>query len=239
MPRSPEPESPKSPEGNGTEAPPAARRADAFVQLRQWLGIIGIALPFVLVLGNVFLRAVLKSPPHWSGWDLQRTMSSYYYTSMQNAFVGALVAIGSFLLAYKGHDKREARAGTIAGISAIIVGIFPTIPPDGHLTVISEIHIGFAALLYLTLAYISIWLFSRATDGPRARNRARRVVYRACGWTMVACIVLIAVAEEHFVRAHVGAYNPALWLESLATIAFGVSWLTKGEKILRDADALR
>ncbi len=92
MSRSPQPESPQSPKEHGTEAPPAARRADAFLQLRQWLGIIGIALPFVLVLGNVFLRAVLKSPPAWRGWDLQRTMSSYYYTSMQNVFVGALRA---------------------------------------------------------------------------------------------------------------------------------------------------
>jgi hypothetical protein len=214
-----------------------ARRADAFLQLRRWLGIIGTTLPFVLVLGNVFLRAVLKSPPEWRGWDLQRSMSAYYYTGMQNVFVGALVTIGAFLLAYEGRDKREARAGTIAGISAVIVGLLPTVAPGGHFTVISDLHVAFAALLYLTLAYVSIWLFTRPDDGPRQRDRARNVTYRLCGWTIVACIVLIAVAEEHFVRATVGAYHPAFWLESLATVAFGISWLTKGEKILRDADS--
>ncbi len=219
-----------------SEPRPRARPADAFLQLRRWLGIIGTTLPFVLVLGNVFLRAVLASPPHWRGWDLQRSMSAYYYTDMQNIFVGALVTIGAFLLAYKGRDKKEARAGTIAGISAVIVGLFPTIPPDGHVTIISELHIGFAALLYLTLAYISIWLFTRREDGPRQRDRARNAVYRVCGWTIVGCLVLIAVAEDHFVRAHVGAYRPGFWLESLATVAFGISWLTKGEKILHDAN---
>ena len=220
-----------------SEPAPRARPADAFLHLRRWLGIIGTALPFVLVLGNVFLRAVLKSPVEWRGWDLQRSMSAYYYTNMQNVFVGALITIGAFLLAYKGRDKREARAGTVAGISAVIVGLFPTVAPTGHFTVISDSHVAFAALLYLTLAYISIWLFPRQQDGVRQRDPARNVVYRVSGWTIVACIVLIAVAEEHFVRASVGSYHPAFWLESLATVAFGVSWLTKGEKILRDADS--
>jgi hypothetical protein len=218
---------------------PRARTADAFLQLRQWLGIIGTTLPFVLVLGNVFLRAVLSGPPQWRGWDLQRSMSAYYYTDMQNVFVGALVTIGAFLLAYKGRDKREARAGTIAGVSAVIVGLLPTVAPDGHFTVISDLHVAFAALLYLTLAYISIWLFTRPEDGPRRRDRARNAVYRVCGWTIIVCLALIAVAEEHFVRASIGAYRPAFWLESLATVAFGVSWLTKGEKILRDAKPAR
>lgn len=205
----------------------------------------------MLVLGNVFLRAVLNGPPEWRGWDLQRSMSAYYYTDMQNVFVGALVTIGAFLLAYKGRDKKEARAGTIAGISAVIVGLLPTVRPGGHFTVISELHIGFAALLYLTLAYTSIWLFTRREPGARSqgpqpaparsaggrRDRTRNTLYRSCGWTIIACLVLIAVAELHSVRASVGSYHPAFWLESLATVAFGVSWLTKGEKILRDADS--
>jgi len=209
------------------------RSATAYVYQRQWLGIIGTVLPFLLVLGNAFLRAVLVSPPHWRGWDLQRSMSAYYYTYMKNVFVGALCAIGAFLLTYKGRDKKEARAGTVAGVSAVIVGLFPTIPPNGTVTIISEFHIAFAALLYLTLAYFSIRLFTRPEDGAFHRDRQRNVVYRACGWTIVACLALIAIADEHFVRALVGSYHPAFWLESLATVAFGISWLTKGGKILR------
>jgi len=29
-------------------------------------------------------------------------------------------------------------------------------------------------------------------------------------------------------------YAPIFWLEGIAVIAFGVSWLTKGEAILKD-----
>jgi hypothetical protein len=223
-------------------SPPAAefhqdaRRADAYLQLRQWLGVIGATLPFVLVLGNAFLRSVLVGPPAWRGWDLQHSMSGYYFTPMQNVFVGALCAIGAFLLSYKGYDKKDAWAGTLAGLFAIGAGLFPTIPPSGKVTVISEFHIGFAAALYLTLAYFAIVRFP-VTDRARAgRNAARNILYRVCGWTIIACLVLIAISEKHFVRARVGSYHPAFWLESLATISFGVSWLTKGEKILRDAN---
>src|SRR5215469_7892600 len=97
----------------------AARRAVSYLELRRWLSAIGTLLPFVLVLGHAFLRAVLLGPPAWRGWDLQDSMSSYYYTDMQNVFVGALCAIGALLLSYKGEGKKDAWAGTIAGLCAI------------------------------------------------------------------------------------------------------------------------
>lgn len=52
------------------------RRAVSYLELRQWLGAVGTLLPFVLVLGHAFLRAVLITPPAWRGWDLQDFMSS-------------------------------------------------------------------------------------------------------------------------------------------------------------------
>jgi hypothetical protein len=33
---------------------------------------------------------------------------------------------------------------------------------------------------------------------------------------------------------YVAALHPVLWLEALASIAFGTAWLTKGQAILRD-----
>lgn len=215
----------------------AARRADSYLELRRWLGAVGTFLPFVLVLGHAFLRALLLGPPAWRGWDLQDSMSSYYHTDMQNVFVGALCAIGAFLLSYNGEDKKDSRAGTIAGLCAIGAGLFPINPPKSAMTVIADLHIGFAGVLYLTLAYFAIVRFP-VTDGERARRLGlRNRLYRICGWTIIACIVLIAVAQLPFVRAGVGSHRPGFWLESLATVAFGISWLTKGEKILRASDS--
>lgn len=215
---------------------PAARQAVSYLQLRQWLGAVGTFLPFVLILGHAFLRAVLPGAPAWRGWDLQNSMSSYYYTDMQNVFVGALCAMGAFLLSYKGVGRKDSRAGTIAGLCAIGAGLFPTKMPKGPMTIIAGLHIGFAAVFYLTLAYFAIALFP-VTDGvPGRRTGHRNRLYRICGWTIVACIVLIAISQLPWVRAHAGQYRPGLWLESLATVAFGISWLTKGNKILHDAE---
>jgi hypothetical protein len=53
---------------------------------------------------------------------------------------------------------------------------------------------------------------------------------------MSACILLIALfyllPDE--VALHFESYHHVFWLESLALIAFGVSWLTKGEAFLKD-----
>lgn len=219
------------------EAHPAERRAVSYLELRQWLGAVGTLLPFVLVFGNVFLRAVLLGPPRWRGWDLQNSMSSYYYTDMRNVFVGALCAIGVFLLSYKGEGKKDAWAGTIAGVCAVGAGLFPIKPPNGTMTIIADLHLGFAGVLYLTLAYFAIVLFPVMDGAPGRRVAHRNRLYRVCGWTIVACMVLIAFAQLQFVSAHIGSDRPGLWLESLATVAFGISWLTKGEKFLHDADA--
>jgi hypothetical protein len=209
----------------------------AYLELQQWLGAAGTLLPFVLVLGHAFLRALLPGPPAWRGWDLQDSLSSYYYTEMQNVFVVALCAIGAFLLSYKGEGKKGAWAGTVAGLCAIGAGLFPIRPPNGALTIVSRLHFSFAGVLYLTLAYVAIVRFPITDGAPSRHVGLRNRLYRICGWTIVACMALIAIAQLRFVRAHVGSYCPGFWLESFASVAFGISWLTKGKKILHDADS--
>jgi hypothetical protein len=212
------------------EKHPATRRADSYLELRQWLGAAGTLLPFVLVLGHALLRAVLPGPPAWRGWDLQDSMSSYYYTDMQHVFVGALCAIGAFLLSCKGEGKKRAWAATIAGLCAIGAGLCPIRPPNGAVTIISGLHFSFAGVLYFTFAYLAIVRFPVTDGAPSRRLGLRNRLCRICGWTIVACMVLIAFAQLPFIRAHVGSYRPGFCLESFATIAVGVSWLTRAKK---------
>jgi hypothetical protein len=214
---------------------PAIRRA--YLELRQWFGAAGTLLPFVLVLGHAFLRALLPGPPAWRGWDLQDSMSSYYYTEMQNVFVVALCAIGAFLLSYKGEGKKGVWTGAIAGLCAIGTGLFPIRRPNAATTILSDLHVGLAGVLYFTLAYFAIVRFPVTDGAPGRRVGLRNRLYRICGWTIVACMVLIAIAQLRFVRAHVGSYRPGFWLESFASMAFGISWLAKGKKILHDTDS--
>src|SRR5260370_42614151 len=56
-------------------------------------------------------------------------MSGYYYTHMRNVFVGALCALGIFLIAYDGYDEDDRLVTNAAGICAIGAAFCPTKPP--------------------------------------------------------------------------------------------------------------
>jgi hypothetical protein len=60
-----------------------------------------------------------------------------------------------------------------------------------------------------------------------------------CGWAMLSCLALIAVYKLFLPddpMSPIAAIKPVFWLESIAIIAFGISWLTKGETILKDRE---
>ena len=160
---------------------------------------------------------------------------------MGDVFVGTLCVIGFFLLSYKGYERADDIAGDLGCVFAVGVALFPTAPAGsvtGGARVISCIHAGFASLFFLTLIYFSLFLFTK-TDKSRPATRAkvkRNRVYRACGYTMSLCILLIAVYSllPDGVASAVSACHPVFWLEAVAVAAFGISWLTKGEAILKD-----
>lgn len=201
----------------------------SYLDLRTAVGIIGVALPLVLALGKLLLQ----------GPGIQDSISSYYYTVMRNVFVGSLCAIGVFLMSCRGYDWKDEFAGNLACVFAIGVALFPTTPYMGATSreeFIGKLHLSFAALLFLTFAYFSLKLFTKTAPDktPTRQKLQRNIVYRVCGYTILACILLIAVVALTSVRYLFGRLTPVFWLESVAIVAFGVSWLTKGETILKD-----
>src|SRR5579859_3357286 len=116
----------------------------SYLDLRKAVGIIGLALPFVLAFGDILLH----------GLRIENSISSYYYTEMRNIFVGSLCAIAIFLMSYRGYDRRDAIAGNLAFVFAIGVAFIPTTPLPVATTeqeLIGDVHLAFAALLFLTL----------------------------------------------------------------------------------------
>lgn len=201
----------------------------SYLALRKAVGIIGVALPPVLVLGKMLLQ----------GDGLQSSISYYYYTDMRNVFVGSLCAIGVFLLSTRGYDWRDEAAGILAFIFAIGVALFPTTPDTGATPrdqCIGWLHLTLAALLFGTLAYFCIKLFTEtAPDGtPTRRKLQRNIVYRVSGYTIIACIILAGAAALPHVKPLVERCSPIFWFESIAVEAFGWAWLVKGETILKD-----
>ena len=204
----------------------------SYLTLRKAIGIIGTALPFVLVVGKWLL----------DGWGIQSSISAYYYTSMRDVFVGTLCATGVFLLSYRGYARVDDLAGNLACVFVVGLALFPTSPAIGGSaaqTIIGHIHLTFASAYFLTLAYFSLVLFRKTNPAHQmtVRKKQRNVVYTVCGYTILACIGLLVV--DFVLLKHSGpqTVDPVFWLESTAVLAFGISWLTKGEAILADVAA--
>lgn len=207
------------------------RRGDprvlSYLTLRRAVGFLGLLLPFVLAIGNWLLF----------GGGLQQSVSNYFYTGMRGVLVGALCAIGAFLLAYRGYDRWDTRFSNAAGIGAIGTALFPTTPPhpSPRATIIGDFHGAFAALLFISLIVIALWLF-RKTDPRREPSRLKRLrngIYLACGLVMVISLALAGVVSMPF-AAGLLSLHPVFWLESAAVAAFGVCWLVKGQVVLRE-----
>lgn len=201
----------------------------SYLTLRKAIGIIGIALPFVLVLGNILLDS--------SG--LQSSISSYYYTIMRDVFVGSLVVIGVFLMSYRGYDRKDYIAGKLAGFFALATALLPTAPDNGatlQQVTIGNIHLLAAACYFLILAYFALVLFRKTNPSkpPTRKKLQRNKVYLICGSTMLICLLGVAMAKLILEHDLVHSLNIVFWLESVAIIVFGVSWFVKGEAILKD-----
>lgn len=216
---------------NSPLAAPADSLVISYLFLRKAVGILGIALPFVLAFGGMLL----------AGPALEPSVSAYYYTGMRNIFVGTLCAIAVFMLSYRGYERKDDVAGDIACAFALGVAFLPTTPEGSRLhlqRLIGGIHLMAAAGLFLTLSYFSLCLFTKTgqTTQPTPKKLQRNKVYRICGYIMLTAIALMVLHGmlPAGVKESLRALHPVFWLESVAVVAFGMSWLTKGEALLKD-----
>ena len=199
----------------------------SYLLLRKGIGIIGVALPFVLILGKIILES-----PGSSG-----SLSSYYYSVMRDVFVGSLWVVGVFLICYR-YDTPDDIASTLAGICAIGVSLLPTTPDVGATqrdTAIGLAHTSFATCFLLILALMAIFLFRRTDqENPTQRKQQRNTVYLICGIAILACIVLAALfllLPYLNGASWLRPLHPIFWLESVSVLAFGVAWFVKGETL--------
>jgi hypothetical protein len=93
----------------------------SYQALQALIGILGLALPFVLISVKPFL----------DGPGIPPSISDYYYTSMRDYFVGSLWAIGIFLSSYRGEKNFHHVFGIIACLCAVGVALFPNDTPRG------------------------------------------------------------------------------------------------------------
>jgi len=190
--------------------------------LRRVVGLLGVSLPIVLAVWGFALQGRVAFLP---------SISDYYALRTRDVLVGVLFTIAWFLFTYRGYDRRDEIAGNLACVFALGVALFPNTGPWAA----PWIHFISAALLFLVLAYFSLFLFTQSaptcTRGKVVRNR----VYRTCGVAMLACIIGIALSKAFIGRATLVHWSIVFWFETIALWAFGYSWFVKGDTVFRDA----
>jgi hypothetical protein len=199
--------------------------AAAYRQLRIAVGLIAVSLPFVLALGNLVL---------FRG-EFQGSISAYYHTRMGDYFVGSLFALAVFFLSYNYRPLPKFRVdnilSTLATVAAVGVAFFPTASNVGTASagekLVSTVHLVFAGILFGLLAVFSLFLFTLTDDGETMtpEKKHRNVVYRVCGGVIVVSMALVLISN---IVQPPSSWHTLFWLETVAVVAFGASWLIKG-----------
>ena len=204
----------------------------SYVILRNGIGVLGFALPIVMILGG--------------GLDhIQASLSAYYHFSpdrpdqygagiMRDLFVGLLCAIGAFLFFYRGHSLHEDIALNLAGISAVLVALFPMDwPPDGAaaMTGTSKLHSAAATLFFVMIAYVCVF---RARDTlciieDECRRRTFERVYLLFGLLMLATPAAVALLTATSTVRGMG--YATLIVETGGVFVFAAFWLVKSFEI--------
>jgi hypothetical protein len=213
--------------------------------LRRLIGILGISLPLIIWL------IVYSDAGHTAPLD---SISHYYFTRANTAFIAVVSLMAFFLFVYKGHEPIDFYISFIAGLGAILLVLFPTsnitkacsddemiwsttfLRLTDYSGVRVEFHYACAAIFLLCLAYMSIFLFTRPS-GPLhvEKKKLRNCIYIGCGVLMVISLVFIGM---RFFEVGIGLkfYDQnhlTFWFETIAIVSFGFSWLIKGETLFR------
>lgn len=229
--------------------------------LRLLVGIVALALPFV-----VLLAARNTRPP------IDSISASYWVDNARDLFVGGLFMIATLMLAYNGHDPSgdahnvangeptphplvkwlsEKWLSKVAAIMAAGVALFPTTKPNGEPTTDTVLHYVSAVALFAIITYFCLGSFRKRAlekavkadrlatepdeDEGKQREIARKARLRASiyGWCGIFMILSLLLAATSFIDS-IGQYFDwwNLFLgETVALIAFGVSWFTAAHVI--------
>jgi hypothetical protein len=211
----------------------------SYTRVRTALGLLGLALPLVLIVGGLFDEPRLENSQ-----GIEATISDFYHTTYRDIFVGCLCAIGVFLISYRGYRRAPGDwisddwLATSAGVAAFGLAFFPNEGGGMAITSMTQravgtdlspvLHYSFALIFFSSLAAFCLVKFSRTAKPGKRR------IYRFCGHTILASMLAtaICVVLKRWVggggRELVLEYKLIFWFEAIGIWAFALSWLIKG-----------
>lgn len=199
---------------------------------RQLIGYTALVLPILLI----FIVLFRDGPVVYSKLP---SVSAYYWTGANAAFVGMLFALALFLFFYYGYGSNDKpnpadrACAIVSALAALGLAFFPTSVPDGIGLAnpvwvtrwVTTIHFVSAVVLLGAFAVFALWLFPKTAPGQKktTKKKIRNWVYTVCGVGVIVCIIW----------ASYNGYKdrPIFWPESFALGFFAIAWLAKGRAV--------
>lgn len=211
-------------------------RRDTQKRLAALIGYVALFMPIALGIGGLILSL-------FDLGEFRRSLSGFYYEEvlLGDIFVGCLIFIGAALFAYRGWHTKIHTLACVAGVFAFLVALFPA---DGWKLVEEQstvfenqsdlIHLVAAVALFLILAWFCFFVFTKVRPDQRKADetlietkRTRNMVYKASGATILAALVAMGLVEFFFPDISI-RWRVLYWGETIALLAFGVSWMVHG-----------
>ncbi|HLK72819.1 MAG TPA: hypothetical protein VKU77_04130 [Streptosporangiaceae bacterium] len=212
-----------------------------YLYLRKVVGWLGTLLPLILLAANPIALSIEHSSCGW----LPNSVSGYYYSPVRNIFVGAVVGLGLFLIAYVGADLGDRVITDLAGVFALGVAFFPTTPTvaspasatcetvsqlSSRQQVIGDVHAVSAVLFLLFLAWMAIRFTTTDSAEPAPQRLLRNRIYWICAIVILASAV--AAVVTNFLPVSLRPSFPYLFVyEAVGIFAFGVSWFVDDQML--------
>lgn len=205
------------------------------LRLRKTIGILGLALPILLLAIHQHLLA---------------SMSHYYYTSASVFFIGILSAFGLVLFSYKGYPIEKEKGekvsdDTITTLASFFIFFTILLPTncDGamgpirfcdcgylfghHTNWMGTVHLISAGMFLALLGVMCKYKFTMGNSSSR-----RKTLYRWCAYIIWGSIAFIGIlfGIEKITGKDLNDFLPGytFFLEWVAVWAFAVAWLVKG-----------
>lgn len=184
------------------------------VRLRVMIGLLGMLLPWIVVLLFGGIPASISA--------------TYYAAQCITPFMIILGAASLLLISYRGYTRLDDIILTCAGIAGLLICLCPcyssTLALVGTFSlpsgVSAAIHNISAVVFFGLLSFNSIFLFTKNDGNMTKKKKIRNIIYVICGIGMIASFGILLLPY----------FYCQIWLvETIALFFFGISFLTKAD----------
>ncbi len=197
---------------------------------RIGMAAMGFLLPVILFLSSLFGRT-----------EFELSMSAYYYSLEleRNIFIGILCAVGTSLMFYKGETLIEDRLLDLAGLAAIVTGLFPMYEGNDCGVTVKTYHTYSAIIFFFCIALFCISKTMLIIKDNKRRQDSKEIsrklkyikIYRFCSAVMLGTILFAVlyktVLPKSWALTVCDGLKATFWIETIGVWSFSLFWFSR------------